>query len=193
MKPRLIATPKGVMNLRQAAAAFGIPYNTLLSRLHRDWDIKKALLQSRVRSPTKVKIPTEAGELTIGEIAERLGITYGIAHARYRRGRGRPDRGRQIRYLTPWGVLTVFSIAKRMGIAQTSLVARVYGYNGAWTLEQAFNTPPYGKRGQHFIMPPEEYRRRCEQVARKDKRDSLLQPSLLRASTTEVELQRAQL
>lgn len=74
-----------------------------------------------------------------------------------------PPAGVQ-RYHTPWGYETTFQAAKRMGMTKEALDDRLrkrkWRRGQAWAQEEAFNTPPYGKRGVHFIIPPEEYRRR---------------------------------
>lgn len=65
-------------------------------------------------------------------------------------------------WVTPYGRTTLYRLSEILGIRATTLFARVYKLK--WKEEDAFNTPAYGLRGHHFILPPAEYRRRLQEV-----------------------------
>jgi hypothetical protein len=58
--------------------------------------------------------------------------------------------------MTPWGVLSVNATARKMGVHERTLRDRLK----SWSYADALNTPPYGVRGKHFILPPDEFARR---------------------------------
>lgn len=69
-----------------------------------------------------------------------------------------PVKGRVTgKFATPWGMLSYYGIATRLGLSIHTLRTRVNQHGMSYDL--AFNTPSYGKPGTHYIMPPEEYRR----------------------------------
>lgn len=71
----------------------------------------------------------------------------------------RPYRGNRSKYVSPWGHVPLKNVAFEIGVSLTTLNNRL----AMWTVEEAFNTPPFGVKGRHFVMPPEEYRRRIDE------------------------------
>lgn len=65
-------------------------------------------------------------------------------------------------FLSPYGMLTLPMVAEAMGLRFGTIQSRLY--IKSWSREEAFNTPSRGVRGVDFIMPPEEYKRRCADV-----------------------------
>src|SRR5882672_365548 len=80
--------------------------------------------------------------------------THGYPYART----GNPFRI----WKTAWGTETSGEIAKRIGLDYQKFKQRVRV--SGWTLEDAANTPSRGIRGKHFIIPPDEYRRRYREL-----------------------------
>jgi hypothetical protein len=69
-------------------------------------------------------------------------------------------------YVTPYGRVTLQAIADIVGISYASMRGRLY--IAGWPQVEAFNTPPHGKPGVHFIMPEEEYYLRRAKVLEAD-------------------------
>lgn len=188
---RILDTPKGPMTVKEAALAFDVPVGTLIARLWRGED-PGTVLRGPKQPERYLKIEMPDGRvLTAHEAAEELGLSYGQFYNRHRRKtlpwqkNDRPSRRRRL-YLSPWGRLGLYAIAKKVGISLTALDDRLHRHR--WEPCDAFNTPPYGKRGEHFIMPVDEYCRRCMAVIRKEKGADSVQPTPSRAFTsTEVD------
>jgi hypothetical protein len=60
--------------------------------------------------------------------------------------------------LTPWGLISASTVADIIGMDRNAMMARI---KRGWPPEEAFNTPPFGKRGVQFIMPTDVYQERC--------------------------------
>jgi hypothetical protein len=58
------------------------------------------------------------------------------------------------------------AIADIVGISYASMRGRLY--IAGWSQVEAFNTPPRGKPGEHFIMPETEYYLRRAKVLEAD-------------------------
>lgn len=118
-------------------------------------------------------IDTPDGPMTRGDAAKRYGIPKGTLIRRIWSGwpqekwfepsyrpqrRPNPPAKRRGRFVTPYGRKSLTEMATILGMSFNGLRARLYVVG--WTQEEAFNTPPHGVAGKHFVMPPEEYIRR---------------------------------
>lgn len=127
-------------------------------------------------------IDTPLGKMTRADAAMAFAIPINTIHSRIHRGlsteevfaeprlpgeRAKDRQAVKLGYLTAWGRLSLAEIAKILGISAMGLYDRIY--RGGWPHEIAFNTPPLGVPGQHFIMAPEEYRKRCVNLLRAEK------------------------
>lgn len=125
---------------------------------------------------------TPKGPMTRRQIAEAFSIPFGTVCRRLWQ-KYPPDRlfmppmkaqyrsacrnTRKVRtWKTAWGTETSKEVARRLHIKTQNFVDRVRIFN--WTLEDAVNTPGYGIRGRHFIIPPDEYRRRYQELHAND-------------------------
>lgn len=130
-KPSILETPCGPMTRKHAAILFGIPLNTLHGRLHR------------------TNLPPEA--------------MFDPPYTKMERCKVNKKRWEPPSWLTAWGKETIAQAAARMKMSEHGLYGRlrVPRLNGlVWQPHEAFNTPPHGTRGVHFIIPPDEYHRR---------------------------------
>jgi len=131
-------------------------------------------------------IDTPDGPMTRGEAAARYGIPKGTLIRRIWSGwpqerwfepphkparRPRPEPKRRGAYITPYGRKSLAELADILGLTFLGLRARLYVMG--WSLEDAFNTPPYGAPGEQFVMPPEEYKRRRAEVLEADYQERL--------------------
>lgn len=121
-------------------------------------------------------IDTPKGPMTRKEAAKAFNISINCLHGRIHRGEPmeilfRPQVTRTRResrkpkpkgFATAYGRLTLEELAPKIGLAPATLQNRLYHYG--WPHELAFNTPVFGVPGHHFILPPDEYRKRCCRV-----------------------------
>ena len=161
---RLIETPKGPMTRTEAAKAFGIARNTIIRRIWEGWPPERVF--EKPKSCKAIYVVTKAGRYRLADLVRDERRRHTVAG---RLRRGIPDHlavdlsrrfvGAHIRhYPSPWGLLTLPGIAQKIGITLGGLRYRLQ----SWTVEEALNTPPFGARGQHSIMPVEEFRRRMK-------------------------------
>ena len=139
-------------------------------------------------SPIPEIIETPDGPMTRREAAARYKLPYGTLVRRLWLGwpperafgpsetkfatppiRRRHKRLRKGYFMTPWGRMGLARIALRVGMSANSLKSRLYHHR--WPIELAFNTPPFGKPGVNFIMPPAEYRRLVQEHHRREHKD----------------------
>ena len=139
-KTELISTPDGEMTRREAAVRYGIPKNTLIRRIWAGWP------PERWFEPPDARLRSDRG---IQKRNERP------AHM-------------MAKYCSPWGWLSIYNLAERIGMSHGSLCHRLYGrYDDAkmapWSFEHATNTRPYGVRNRDLIMPWDEYHARVKE------------------------------
>jgi len=132
----------------------------------------RAQLIDTPKGPMTRREAAKAFNLAYGTLIRRLWLKYPpdklflppmkaqqrAAHRYKRKGEGNPYRT----WKTAWGTETSWEVAARVRIKPWSFVMRVQDFN--WTLEDAANTPGYGIRGTHFIIPPDEYQRRYREL-----------------------------
>ena len=167
-RDHLIETPKGPMTRTQAAQVFGIARNTIIRRVWEGWPPERVF--EKPRTPKAIYVTTKSGRYRLADLVSDKN-KRGIVAQRMRRGipdhlaldlNRRFGSGNVRRFATPWGFLTFPHIARKIGITYEGLRYRFQ----AWPVEDALNTPPFGKRGEHFIMPAEEFcsrMRACEE------------------------------
>jgi hypothetical protein len=149
------------MTRKQASAHFNIPLGTIIRRVWLKWPMDKVFAS-----------PGRKHRLYVRVNGERVLLTSAVPYdsPRYNRARNRlmvgwpeelalaPAIGAQSHaaLMTPWGVLSVNATARKIGVNDVTLRSRLK----RWSYHDALNTPPYGVRGEHFILPPDEFARR---------------------------------
>lgn len=117
-------------------------------------------------------LDTPRGPMTLDGAAEAFSVPKNTLRSRRFRGVSgdklfqppRPNYGAPILYWTPYGRVTLFGLSRATGIPRKTFYERLNNRHMRWSEEDAFNTPRYGVRGRHFLMPPAEYHRRLAAV-----------------------------
>lgn len=165
MKSELIDTPRGPMTRSEAAAAFGINKNTLIRRIWKKWSTKKIFSGTKKEGKKpKIYITHEGKRKALRDVVPVGSKAY--YRALKRRGYGWPEDEWLIEPLdkkgsikTPWGMLSINKASDKIGVTPNTLIYRLKN----WPIEYALNTPGNGVRGKHFIMSPEEFRKRMNE------------------------------
>jgi len=166
---RVVRTPEGAMTLTEASQRYGISRRALDYRIQKGWSVEACVSPAKKPNPhCRLLISTPDGLMTRAEAASFYGVNRSTLRRRLWEGvpveraiEPAKERGRRM-WDTPYGRMSLYRLQEVIGVEIRTLQARVYYLH--WTEEEAFNTPAYGKRGQHFILSPEEYRRRLQGV-----------------------------
>jgi predicted DNA-binding protein (UPF0251 family) len=166
---RIVRTPEGAMTLSEAAQRYGISRRALDYRIKRGWSVEACVSAAKKPDPhRRLLVDTPDGPMTRAEAASFYGVNRRTLTRRL--WEGKPvrraltpalEKRRRI-WDTPYGRMSLYRLQNIIQIDIGMLLSRVYRLR--WTEEDAFNTPPFGKRGRHFILPPDEYRRRLVRV-----------------------------
>ena len=164
-----LMTPEGPMTFSQAAKKYKLTKGAISGRRSRGWSDEKII-------STPLMEPGSQNKLYVtyrGKRRKLCDIVKGDSnrHRVYKRLKDGWDadeaidlpahtKSRGDLYTTPYGKINVGRLAKFLGMSRLTLRNRL---NRGWPEDEAFNTPAFGVRGTHLILPWEEYYERKAQ------------------------------
>lgn len=168
-KYRIVRTPEGAMTLSEASQHYGISRRALDYRIKKGWSVEECVSSAKKPDPhRRLLVNTPDGMMTRAEAASFYGVNRRTLTRRLWEGvpvkralEPAKEKRRRI-WDTPYGRMSLYRLQSIIRVDVGTLLSRIY--RSRWTEEDAFNTPAYGKRGHHFILPPAEYRRRLREV-----------------------------
>lgn len=139
------------MTLHQWHLATGLPMTTLYYRLQAGWPPEEVVDPDSPRrsgAPIKHRVGVGGETLTLREVAERAGVTYGAILKRRMRGEPPERLAGQFRYAKTYQYngesLTLREWAQRQGMDERTLRWRLAQ---GWTVGDALTSPAYVRRG----------------------------------------------
>lgn len=166
MKHKALMTPDGPMSYREAARFYNIPVGTIASRRASGWSdfdvvnphrsLKKDIMIEMNGDLVRLTDYVGAGTIEYDRAVRRhsRGVTGDDLFAPAYRMQRRP--GYRI-YVTAYGVKTLTEMSEILNIPYPTLKTR---NSLGWIHDEIFNTPVFGVRGVHFIIPRKEYERK---------------------------------